>query len=443
MKLTFIYPAVGKKPGQKYIHTWKMEPLPIATLSALTPPAVEVEFFDDRLELINYDTHTNLVAITVETYTARRAYRIAQTFRARGIPVVLGGYHPTAIPKEAAEYGDAVMLGNAESVWHRVLHDAQQGKIQPYYQGTPNYAGLPDRKIFHGKTYLPLGLVETGRGCVYACEFCAITSYYGAKYHRRPIADVVADIRHSGKRYFFLVDDNIIANPQYTLDLCRAIEPLRVHWASQGTLSVGNHPELLRWLKKSGCEMLLIGFESLEKQNLEQMRKAWTVQLGNLDELVQRIHAAGIHIYATFVFGFDYDTPASFDKALEFSLKHKFYFAAFNHLLPFPGTVLYERLKREQRLLSPRWWLESDYTYGTIPFRPKTMPPEELSERCAAARRDFFSAASILRRGTALLRRKTMPLFFLSYWLQNLNLQREVDQKLDLPLGEGLDELPK
>ena len=273
MKLTFIYPAVGKKPGQKYIHTWKMEPLPIATLSALTPPDVEVEFFDDRLELINYDTRTDLVAITVETYTARRAYSIAEKFRARGIPVVMGGYHPSALPEEASEYADAVVIGNAEGVWYPLLRDAQQGQLQSYYPGKPGYAGLPDRKIFQGKKYLPLGLVETGRGCVYDCEFCAITSYYDAKYHRRPIADVVKDIRRSGKRYFFLVDDNIIANPQYALELCQAIEPLGIHWASQGTLTVAHDPELLHWLKKSGCEMLLIGLESLEEQNLQQMRK--------------------------------------------------------------------------------------------------------------------------------------------------------------------------
>lgn len=443
MKITFIYPAVGKKLGQKYIHTWKMEPLPIATLSALTPPEVEVEFFDDRLELINYDTRPDLVAITVETYTARRAYRIAEKFRAQGIPVVLGGYHPTALPEETAAYADAVVIGNAEGVWTRLLRDAQQGQLQPYYPGKPGYTVLPDRKIFHRKKYLPLGLVETGRGCVYDCEFCAITSYYDAKYHRRPVADVVEDIKRSGKRHFFLVDDNIIANPEYALDLCHAIEPLGIHWASQGTLTVAQNPELLRWLKKSGCEMLLIGFESLEERNLEQMHKAWTAKLGNMDALVQRIHAAGIHIYATFVFGFDYDTPVSFDKALEFSMKHKFFFAAFNHLLPLPGTALYERLKQEERLFSPHWWLEPDYTYGTIPFRPKNMSPEELSERCAAARREFFNFTSIFTRGTPLFRRKTSPLLFLTYWLQNLNLQREVDQKLGLPLGEGLEELPK
>ena len=165
MKITFIYPAVGKKHGQKYIHTWKMEPLPIATLKALTPPEIDVEFFDDRLELMHYETKTDLVAIAVETYTAKRAYHIASEFRKRGIPVVMGGYHPTALPEETAHYADAVIVGNAEVAWPQLLHDAERGQLQQRYDGKPGYGVIPDRSIFADKKYLPLGLVETGRGC--------------------------------------------------------------------------------------------------------------------------------------------------------------------------------------------------------------------------------------------------------------------------------------
>jgi radical SAM superfamily enzyme YgiQ (UPF0313 family) len=173
------------------------------------------------------------------------------------------------------------------------------------------------------------------------------------------------------------------------------------------------------------------------------MHKEWMQKIGNRDELVQRIHDAGISIYATFVFGFDYDTPASFERALEFSYKHGFFFAAFNHLLPFPGTRLYERLQREKRLLTDKWWLEPGYRYGKIVFVPKNMTPEELSERCAEARRQFFCFSSILKRGVMLVQRHPPLRLFAAYWLQNLNLKREVDGKLGLPIGEGLDELPK
>ena len=443
MKITYIYPAVGKKPGKPYIRTWTMEPLTFATLKALTPDEVAVEFFDDRLELISYDTQTDLVAINVEAYTARRAYDIAARFRKRGVPVVVGGAHPTLMPEEAAQYADIVMVGNAEGCWPQIIDDVRQGTAQTLYYGKPVYTTLPDRRIFQGKRYLPLSLVETGRGCPFRCEFCATSVYYKARYYPRPVADVVRDIREAGRRYVFLIDDNIAADPAYTMQLCKELEPLNIVWASQAGLTVAKDQELLKWLARSGCRILLIGFESFERGSLEQMGKAWIEQMGSRDELVERIHAAGISIYATFVFGFDHDTPASFEKALQFSERHAFFFAAFNHLLPFPGTRLYERLEQEGRFLSEQWWLEPGYTYGQVVFRPKHLTPEELSQRCAAARRKFFSLSSIVKRGMRLFQRRPPFQLFLAYWSQNIALKREVDEKLGLPLGDGLDEWPK
>lgn len=443
MKITCIYPAVGKKPGHPYIRTWTMEPLTFATLKALTPDDVKIEFFDDRLELIDYATQTDLVAISVETYTARRAYGIAAKFREREIPVVMGGAHPTLMPEEVAQFADIVMVGNAEGIWPQIIKDVNQGTAHTFYYGKPTYKALPDRSIFRGKRYLPLSLVETGRGCPFKCEFCATSAYYKAHYYPRPIADVVQDIQDTGRRFVFFIDDNIAADPAYTIQLCKELKPLNIIWASQASLTVANDPELLSWLARSGCRVLLIGFESFEHGSLEQMNKAWIERLGNQDALVQRIHAAGINIYATFVFGFDYDTPASFEKALHFSERHAFFFAAFNHLLPFPGTRLYNRLKKEQRFLSEQWWLKSDYTYGQVVFQPKHLTPEELSQRCAEARRRFFSLPSIIKRGMRLLQRHPPFQLYLAYWSQNLNLKREVDGKLGLPLGEGLDEWPK
>ncbi len=443
MKITFIYPAVGKKPGKKYIHTWTMEPLTIAVLKALTPDDVEVEFFDDRIELINYETNTDLVAITAEAYTAKRAYHLASKFQKRAIPVIMGGVHPTLLPEEVEYFADAVMIGNTEEIWPQVIRDLCRGRLQKRYYGKPSYKVFPDRRIFQGKRYLPLGLVETGRGCPFRCEFCATSAYYKAHYYPRPINDVIEDIKSTGKKYLFLIDDNIAADPEYTIQLCKELTPLNIVWASQASLNVARNRELLRWLAKSGCRLLLVGFESFEDENLKQMRKEWMKTIGNTDELVQRIHDAGISIYATFVFGFDYDTPASFEKSLEFSLRHDFFFAAFNHLLPFPGTRLYERFKREKRLLTEKWWLEPGYRYGQIVFTPKNMDAQELSERCVRARRQFFSFSSILKRGAALLQRHPPFRLFAAYWLQNLNLRREVDGKFGLPIGEGLDELPK
>ena len=441
MRLLFILPAIGRKDGEEYIGTWKMEPLIIATLKALTPPDVETVFFDDRIEGIDYSIDADLVAISVETYTASRAYRIAAQFRQRNIPVVMGGYHITAIADDAREYADCVILGNAETVWKQVIEDFQGGKLLARYDGERGgIPPMPDRSVYGTKKYLPLSLIETGRGCPNHCEFCAITSFYHAKYTPRPIQDIISEMKQMKNKFVFFVDDNLSANRDHLMSLCKAVTPLKIKWTTQVSLAVAKDDELLRVMRKSGCQVLLIGFESLDKKNLDQMKKSWNYKLGERDELVRKIHKAGIGIYATFVFGFDADADETFEDTIRFAMKHKFFFVAFNHLLPYPGTPLYVRLQESDRLLYDKWWLKEGYRYGDIPYRPLKITPEELKDKCASVRRRFFSPGNIFKRGLASIRRNPSFMINAIFFSQNKALGKEVDRKLDLPVGMGLDE---
>ena len=177
MRLTLVHPAIGRKTGVDYMRSWQMEPLPIAALAGLTPPDVDIAFYDDRMEAIPFDRPADLVAIPVETYTAKRAYQIASEYRRRSVPVVMGGFHATLAPDEVSRYAEAIVIGEAETLWPQVIEDAHAGQLQRVYKSAtqPDLSEIRyDRRLFAGKNYLPIRLIETGRGCKFPCDFCAI-----------------------------------------------------------------------------------------------------------------------------------------------------------------------------------------------------------------------------------------------------------------------------
>jgi radical SAM superfamily enzyme YgiQ (UPF0313 family) len=444
MKLTIVHPCVGRRVGEKYIRSWQMEPLAPAVLAGLTGPGVEITFHDDRMESIPYDEPTDLVAISVETYTARRAYQIASEYRKRGVPVVMGGFHATLVPEEVSDYAESILIGEAETLWPKLIEDFRNGRLRRVYRraGRPSLDGLKlDRSIFSGKRYLPIGLVEAGRGCQFRCEFCAIQSYFKSTQTRRPAQEIVEEVSRLNKKLVFFVDDNITSNIEEAKEFFRALIPLNIRWVSQASINAAHDEEFLRLIKASGCQGLLIGFESLNPQNLKRMHKGFNQMKGGYEVALANLRRHGIRLYVTFILGYDDDSVDTFEETLEFAMKHRFYMVAFNHLTPFPGTPLYRRLEDEGRLTYDKWWLDPEYRYGMVPFEPRGMSAEEVRLRCIEARARFYSYPSMFKRSLDFEVNASDFFMWRNFFVINAMMRREVTQRKELPMGDAAHEI--
>ncbi|MDA1050917.1 MAG: radical SAM protein [Planctomycetota bacterium] len=439
MKITFIMPNIGRQDHSLYVDEARMEPLSLGVLAGLTPPDVECVLYDDRVEEIPYDEPTDLVAISVETYTAKRAYQIASEYRRRGVPVVMGGFHATLCPEEVMQYCESIVIGEAENVFPTVIDDYRHGQAEKVYRGIerPSLLTTPDRSIFRGKRYLPIRLVEFARGCRFKCDFCAVQSFFDATHSHRPIDRVVEElhrVRRAGQLVFF-IDDNISSNLAQAKDLMRAIMPLKLKWISQSAINVAYDDEALDLMRRSGCQGMLVGFESLDPATLKQMNKGFNMMHGGPTEALANFRRHGLRIYGTFIFGYDHDTPETFDSTVNFAKQQGLAIAAFNHITPFPGTPLYRRMEQEGRLLYDAWWLDDRYRYNMIPFRPQQISPQELADLCVEARRSFYAWPSILRRAAHRVNYRS-PWMLLNFLVINAMHQWDIEGRNGLPLGD-------
>jgi radical SAM superfamily enzyme YgiQ (UPF0313 family) len=436
-RVTFIYPCVGRFPRMKYVRSWQMQPLSIGVLSSLTPSGWQKSFYDDRLEPINFDETTDLVAISIETFTARRGYQIAEEYRKRGVQVVLGGYHATLCPEEATEHADSVCIGEAEGVWQNILDDAAGGKLARIYSAPQpdNLIGIhPDRSIFEGKKYVKLAAVESGRGCRFKCSFCSISAFYHATYRRRPVDEIIHEVTQLKEKIVFFVDDNIVGDLATGRELFQALIPLKINWIGQCSINAASDAELLQLMSQSGCRGLLVGFESLIAANLNTIGKTVNKTV-DYQTALKAFRENGIPIYGTFMFGFDGDTTRTIQDTVDFTRQQQLFLAAFAQIIPFPGTSLYSQMNTEKRLMYPRWWLNDRYRFGQAPFYPAGLSPTELEQSCYRARQNFYSFPSILHRGRDFSANCARPRVAGAFYGLNYLMHREVSKKFGIPMG--------
>jgi radical SAM superfamily enzyme YgiQ (UPF0313 family) len=441
VKITLIKPNIGRREHSLYIDHGRMEPLMLGVLAGLTPPDVEVVLYDDRMEKIPLDEKTDLVAITVETYTARRAYEISEEYRQRGIPVILGGMHPTLMPEEAAQYADSIFSGDAETMWAEVVADARKGKLKKIYHGPPGVAQLgglmPRRDIFKGKGYLPMTLMQYSRGCRFACNFCAVSQYFDKKHYIRRIDEVLQEIDEHGHKFIFFVDDNIASDKKALKALCHELIPLKIKWFSQASLDITRDDELMRLMTDSGCVGNVTGFESITRDSLRDAKKSPNIPgFSNYDKEVMALRKYGMQTWAAFTLGYDSDTRESILATMDFALEHRFTFAAFNILMPYPNTPLYYKLAQEGRLLyDGKWWLHPEYRFNQAAFVPNKMTADELTDVCHEARKRFNSIPSLIHRFSDLKTNMRTLWSVAAYWKYTTLFRKEVYQKHRMRFG--------
>jgi len=401
VKILLIAPASGNwrhvgRSGLFGGRTFRFSLLSLLSVAAETPPEWELALVDEQVDEIPWEGGWDLVGITAMTAAAPRAYEIADAFRSRGIPVVLGGMHPTFLPEEALRHADAVVAGDAEGVWPRVLGDAAAGRLSGIYRAEAPHGlqGLrpPPRHLVRGRHYATLQAVQATRGCPHRCSFCSVSAFHGGLHRRRPIPEVVAEVAALPGKFFLLVDDSLVAEPEYARALFRALAPLGKHWMSQVTLAITDDPSLVELAARAGCVGVFVGLETFSESALEGVEKGFN-RVEEYRERIRRLHAAGIGVEAGVVLGFDADGPETFGRTLRLLDDLEVDMIQVSVLTPLPGTPFFDAMAG--RILDRNW---THYDYHHVVFQPARISPEALQAGHDWLTREFYAPGRIARR---------------------------------------------
>ncbi len=373
-------------------------PLSLMTVAALTPEKHNVTVIDESTAPANFDIRPDLVGLTAMTAAAPRAYQIADRLREQGVPVVMGGMHASALPEEALQHVDGVVIGEAEELWPQVLDDFEQGQLQPVYRHEhyPDPATIPParRDVVDISKYLAKYTLQATRGCPFACSFCAVSTFFGRTYRTRPVENVVAEAAAIKGKPLILVDDNIMGSPRYATMLFERLSDLKTTFLTQASTTMLNTPELIGKAAKAGCRALFVGLESISQEQLTKIGKKFNV-VKKYKELIQRLHDNGIAVVGSFMFGLDGDDPGVFERTAEFTEEAQIDIAQFSILTPLPGTKLYDQVQQQGRIIERDW---SKYDGTRCTFVPQGLSVEKLEAGFHWIYEHFYSWRSILKR---------------------------------------------
>ncbi len=403
LKFVIICPAArafrvddqNKKPSRR-MRVFRVSILSALYVAASAPDDVQTEIVDENVEPIDLDSDADIVGISFMTFNAPRAYELAAAFKQRGKTVVFGGYHPTLMAQEAIRYCDAVCVGDAEGNVPKMIADFRDGKLKRFYRYQSDKLGRieVDNSLIDQKQYIVSSVVQATRGCPNRCEFCAVSAFFEHSHRTKPIDDVVDEIKRRGKKHVLFIDDNIGADVVYATKLFAQLIPLKKRWYAQIGVNVAEDPELMNLMRKSGCRGVLVGFESLSQQSLNQAGKAFN-RAHEYRKAMHTFHAHGIYVFACFVLGFDHDQREIFEATARFLREAKVDGLQLTVQTPFPGTRLFKRMEQEGRIFDKNW---EHYDFGHVVFRPKNMSANELQTAHHRILREFYSWPSIMVR---------------------------------------------
>ncbi|MCX6667981.1 MAG: radical SAM protein [Euryarchaeota archaeon] len=371
----------------------------LSAVAAAIPKEHEIRVIHENFEDIDYSNKYDLVGISCFTMFAPQVYEIADKFRNMAVPVVLGGYHPSALPEEAKQHADAVVIGEAEYSLPELLMDLEKGELKPFYKAETMVKGedIPPlrRDVFSFETFTD-GMRIT-RGCPYTCEFCSITYFFKHSYCKRPIKNVIEELKSLSRKYVYIHDENLTVDIEYSKALFKAMikEKLNKKWFANGNIyTLGKDEEFLQLARRSGCIGWTVGFESVCQESLNSVKKKDNV-VDKYAEWIKNIKKYNMAINGLFMFGFDTDTPDIFDRTLEALDQWEIDAGEFNILTPLPGTPLFDKMEKEGRLLTKDW---SKYTQAQVVFQPKNMTPDELYYGTKKVVKEFHTTDKMLKR---------------------------------------------
>jgi radical SAM superfamily enzyme YgiQ (UPF0313 family) len=370
----------------------------LAVAASIPRDRYEVVLTDENIETINFDFKSDLVGISAMTSYVNRGYEIADEFRARGIPVVMGGVHPSFMPQEALKHCDAVVIGEVELVIDRLLDDLRHGSMRGLYKSDALHPmsgmQMPRYDLLKKNRYVNCTFVQTSRGCHQGCTFCAEPLMNGLKFRYRPVNEVVREMENCGSRFVSINDADFFGTPERPKEVMRALKGRGFQWQAGVTSKLAQQDEMLELAADSGCTMLSIGFESISRTTLKSVHKHVN-RPETFAALVEKIHSYGIMVFGLFMFGFDGDDRSVFEETVRFNRQSNYDACAYSVLTPYPGTLTWYEMKKANRIVSFDW---DKYDQSQVVYRPAQMSGDELRLGQARAYDAFYTLSSIASR---------------------------------------------